>query len=80
MGAVIDDLLVNCVKHLGSTAVAITHDIASARRIGDAAAMIYRGRIIWEGPASRLMDSGNPVVDQFTHGLRDGPIQMELRR
>lgn len=80
MGAVIDDLLVNCVKHLGSTAVAITHDIASARRIGDAAAMIFRGRIIWEGPASHLMDSGNPVVDQFTHGLREGPIQMELRR
>ena len=35
MGAVIDDLLVTCVKHLGSTAVAITHDIASARRIGN---------------------------------------------
>ena len=80
MGAVIDDLLVNCVKHLGSTAVAITHDIASARRIGDAAAMIYHGRIIWQGPASQLMESGNPTVDQFTHGRREGPIQMELRR
>lgn len=80
MGAVIDDLVVSCVKQLGSTAVAITHDIASARRIGDAAAMIHRGQIVWSGPASRLMESGNPVVDQFTHGRRDGPIQMELRR
>ena len=80
MGAVIDDLVVNCVKQLGSTAVAITHDIASARRIGDAAAMIHRGRIIWSGPAARLLESGNAEVDQFTHGRRDGPIQMELRR
>jgi phospholipid/cholesterol/gamma-HCH transport system ATP-binding protein len=80
MGAVIDDLLVECVKQLGSTAVAITHDIASARRIGDAAAMIHRGQVVWSGPASNLMDSGNPVVDQFTHGRREGPIQMELRR
>ena len=80
MGAVIDDLLVECVKQLGSTAVAITHDMASARRIGDAAAMIHRGQIVWSGPASNLMDSGNPVVDQFTHGRREGPIQMELRR
>jgi phospholipid/cholesterol/gamma-HCH transport system ATP-binding protein len=80
MGAVIDDLVVSCVKQLGSTAVAITHDIASARRIGDAAAMIHRGQIVWSGPASRLMESGNPVVDQFTHGRRNGPIQMELRR
>jgi phospholipid/cholesterol/gamma-HCH transport system ATP-binding protein len=80
MGAVIDGLVVDCVKQLGSTAVAITHDMASARRIGDAAAMIHRGRIVWHGPASELMDSGNPVVDQFTHGRREGPIQMELRR
>ena len=80
MGAVIDDLIVDCVKRLGSTAVAITHDIASARRIGDRAAMIHRGRIIWSGPASALMESGNPAVDQFTHGRREGPIQMELRR
>jgi phospholipid/cholesterol/gamma-HCH transport system ATP-binding protein len=80
MGAVIDGLVVDCVKHLGSTAVAITHDMVSARRIGDAAAMIHRGRIVWSGPALRLMDSGNPVVDQFTHGRREGPIQMELLR
>jgi phospholipid/cholesterol/gamma-HCH transport system ATP-binding protein len=80
MGAVIDDLIVDCVKRLGSTAVAITHDIASARRIGDRAAMIHRGRIIWSGPASELLASGNPFVDQFTHGRREGPIQMELRR
>ena len=80
MGAVIDGLVIECVKQLGSTAVAITHDMASARRIGDAAAMIHRGKIIWSGPASNLMDSGNPIVDQFTHGRREGPIQMELRR
>ena len=80
MGAVIDGLIVDCVKRLGSTAVAITHDMASAARIGDAAAMIHRGRIIWSGPAGALMDSGNAEVDQFTHGRREGPIQMELRR
>jgi phospholipid/cholesterol/gamma-HCH transport system ATP-binding protein len=80
MGAVIDGLIVDCVKGLGSTAIAITHDMASAKRIGDTAAMIHKGRIIWNGPAAHLMDSGNPEVDQFTHGRREGPIQMELRR
>jgi phospholipid/cholesterol/gamma-HCH transport system ATP-binding protein len=80
MGAVIDGLIVDCVKRLGSTAVAITHDMASARRIGDQAAMLYSGRIVWQGSAGRLLDSGNAMVDQFTHGRREGPIQMELRR
>ena len=80
MGAVIDGLIVDCVKRLGSTAVAITHDMASARRIGDTAAMLSHGKIVWSGPAEQLMDSGNAEVDQFTHGRREGPIQMELRR
>ncbi len=80
MGAVIDGLIVDCVKRLGSTAVAITHDMASATRIGDQAAMLFRGKLVWQGPAAELLHSGNALVDQFTHGRREGPIQMELRR
>ena len=80
MGAVIDGLIVDCVKRLGSTALAITHDMPSAQRIGDRAAMLYRGKITWEGPAKDLLTSGNDVVDQFTHGRREGPIQMALRK
>jgi phospholipid/cholesterol/gamma-HCH transport system ATP-binding protein len=80
IGAVIDGLVVDCVKRLGSTAIAITHDMDSARRIGDQAAMLLDGRICWSGPAAHLMDSGNQAVDQFTHGRREGPIQMALRR
>jgi phospholipid/cholesterol/gamma-HCH transport system ATP-binding protein len=80
MGAVIDGLIVDTVRTIGSTAVAITHDMASATRIGDRAAMLHGGRIVWEGEAQALLASGNPLVDQFTHGRREGPIRMELRR
>ena len=80
MGAVIDGLIVDCVKRLGSTAIAITHDMASARRIGDRAGMLFGGRLVWQGEAGELMASGNAMVDQFTHGRREGPIQMELRK
>lgn len=80
MGAVIDGLVVDVVRRLGGTAIAITHDMASARRIGNTIAMLHGGRIIWTGPAAGLLESGNAMVDQFTHGRREGPIQMELRR
>jgi phospholipid/cholesterol/gamma-HCH transport system ATP-binding protein len=80
MAAVIDGLIVDCVRRLGSTAVAITHDMASATRIGDRAAMLFKGQLVWQGAAADLMHSGNELVDQFTHGRRDGPIKMELRR
>jgi len=80
MGAVIDELIVDCVKRLGSTSIAITHDMASAVRIGDSAGMLLDGKIVWQGPAAGLLSSDNPYVDQFTHGRAEGPIKMALRR
>jgi phospholipid/cholesterol/gamma-HCH transport system ATP-binding protein len=79
MGDVINDLIVKCVKDLGATAISITHDMASARKIADRIGMIYKGRIIWNGKASEIEHSGNPYVDQFIHGRAQGPIQMEIR-
>jgi phospholipid/cholesterol/gamma-HCH transport system ATP-binding protein len=80
MSDVINDLIVKCVKDLGATAVSITHDMASARKIADRVAMLHRGRIIWHGPAAENDDSGNPYVEQFVHGHAEGPIQMEIRK
>jgi phospholipid/cholesterol/gamma-HCH transport system ATP-binding protein len=78
MGDVINDLIVHCVKTIGATAVSITHDMASARKIADKIAMIYKGKIIWQGPAADIDDSGNEFVEQFIHGAAEGPIQMEV--
>lgn len=71
---VINDLIVSLVNDLGVTALTITHDMASARKIAHRVAMLYQGRIIWRGPRDRLYDSGNPYVDQFVLGRADGPI------
>ncbi len=79
MADVINELIVQCVKDLGATAVTITHDMASARKIADRIAMIYQGQIIWTGHASDIDQSGNPYVDQFVHGRADGPIKMQIR-
>jgi len=80
MGDVINDLIVDCVQELGATALSITHDMASARKIADRIAMIYKGQIIWAGPVDQIDDSGNAHVDQFIHGRAEGPIQMEVLR
>ena len=72
---VINDLIVSLVEDLGITALTITHDMASARKIAHRVAMLYNGRIIWCGPRDRLYDSGNPYVDQFVQGNAEGPIR-----
>jgi phospholipid/cholesterol/gamma-HCH transport system ATP-binding protein len=71
---VINDLIVELVEDLGVTALTITHDMASARKIAHRVAMLYQGKIIWRGPRDRLYDSGNPYVDQFVQGRAVGPI------
>lgn len=72
---VINDLIVELVTELGVTALTITHDMASARKIAHRVAMLYQGKIVWRGPRDRLYDSGNPYVDQFVQGRAEGPIR-----
>jgi phospholipid/cholesterol/gamma-HCH transport system ATP-binding protein len=79
MGDVINDLIVKCVREVGTTAVSITHDMVSARKIADRIAMLHGGLIVWDGPATEIGHSGNPYVDQFINGRAEGPIQMEIR-
>src|SRR5258708_40066981 len=64
MSDVINELIVKCVSDLGATAVSITHDMASARKIGHRIAMLYDGKLIWQGPASEIGQSDNPPLDQ----------------
>jgi phospholipid/cholesterol/gamma-HCH transport system ATP-binding protein len=79
MADVINDLIVATVKDVGATTLSITHDMASARKISDRIAMLYKGKIIWQGPTSEIDNSGNPYVDQFIHGRAEGPIKMEVK-
>ena len=80
MADVINDLIVKCVSDLGATAVSITHDMASARKIGHRIGMLHEGRLIWQGPVADVDRSGNAYVDQFIHGRAEGPIQMQVRK
>ncbi|HEY2660421.1 MAG TPA: ATP-binding cassette domain-containing protein [Caulobacteraceae bacterium] len=74
----VNDLIVEQVKGLGCTTVSITHDLASARKIGDDVAMLQDGRIVWQGVVADLDRSGNPYVEQFIAGRADGPITASI--
>ncbi len=80
MADVINDLINSCAKDQGITALSITHDMHSARKIADRICMLYEDKLIWTGPAADVENSGNPYVDQFVRGAAEGPIQMQVRR
>jgi phospholipid/cholesterol/gamma-HCH transport system ATP-binding protein len=79
MADIINHLIVDTVKDVGATALSITHDMVSARKISDRIAMLYKGKIIWQGPTGQIDHSGNEFVDQFIHGRAEGPIKMAVK-
>jgi phospholipid/cholesterol/gamma-HCH transport system ATP-binding protein len=74
MAAVINALIREIVSDLGATAVTITHDMRTLRDVADRVAMLHEGRVYWQGTAAEAVDSGDPVMDQFTQGRVTGPI------
>lgn len=79
MADVINQLIVKCSKELGATTLTITHDMASVRRIAHKVAMLYQGKLIWQGEVREIERSGNEYVDQFIHGRAEGPITAGLK-
>ncbi|HEY7932403.1 MAG TPA: ATP-binding cassette domain-containing protein [Solirubrobacteraceae bacterium] len=61
----------------GGTYIVVTHDIASARRIGEYIALLWKGRIVEAGDAKRMFSSENPFVRQFLSGSAEGPLGMD---
>lgn len=74
MADVINELIRGIVVEAGATAVTITHDMSSVRKIADRVAMLHEGTIRWEGPAGEIDTTGNAYVRQFVQGVAEGPI------
>lgn len=72
--AMIDELIIDMRTDLGSTTVTITHDMRSAFRIADRVAMLYQGKIIAVAPPAEFRELSDPRVQQFIHGLAEGPL------
>lgn len=72
--AIIDELILELQETLTSTAVTITHDLASAFRIADRIAMLHRGKIVAYAPPDEFREIADPRVQQFLRGLSSGPL------
>jgi phospholipid/cholesterol/gamma-HCH transport system ATP-binding protein len=79
MADIINNLIVAVNQESEATALTITHDMQSAKKIGDRIAMLHQGKIIWIGTPEEIDNSDNEYVDQFIHGRVKGPIRMALR-
>lgn len=70
----INDLLVSLRERLQVTAIAVTHDMNSAFKIGDRIAMLHEGRIVYNGTVAEATRSDDPALRQLVSGDTRGPL------
>ena len=76
MSDAINELIISLHDRLKTTAIAVTHDMKSAAKIGDRMAMLYRGKITRIGTAEEIMNSTDPLLQQFITGSAKGQMQI----
>ncbi len=76
VGQEIYELIRETQKGAGFTGIVVSHEIPEVFQICDRVAMLYQGVIQEEGSVEAFVRSKNPVVEQFSKGEIDGPIQI----
>jgi phospholipid/cholesterol/gamma-HCH transport system ATP-binding protein len=68
------DLLAADQARTGATVLAVSSDVTALAQFVDEIAFLYRGRILYRGPARTIADAPDPIVRQFVRGELDGPL------
>jgi phospholipid/cholesterol/gamma-HCH transport system ATP-binding protein len=67
----IDQLILRVRDRLKVTTVVVTHDMRTARRVGQRVLMLHHKKIYANGTPDQIFDSLDPVVRQFVDGVAD---------
>ena len=67
----INKLMVRLGNELKMTSIIVTHDMVSAREVGDRIAMLYEGRIYCVDEPGKVLESQDPIVNRFVNGISD---------
>jgi phospholipid/cholesterol/gamma-HCH transport system ATP-binding protein len=65
----IDQLILRVRDRLKVTSVVVTHDMRSARRVGQRILMLHEGKIYFTGTPEEVFNSTDPVVHRFVNGI-----------
>jgi phospholipid/cholesterol/gamma-HCH transport system ATP-binding protein len=67
-GDTINELILRCREELKATSIVVTHDMASAYRVGDRLLMLHEGAIIADGSPEEIRANRDLRVQRFIHG------------
>jgi phospholipid/cholesterol/gamma-HCH transport system ATP-binding protein len=67
----IDKLILRVRDRLKVTTIVVTHDLRSARRLGQRIFMLHNSRIYASGTAREIFESSDPIVKRFIEGASE---------
>lgn len=73
----LDELVKKTQEETGATFFIITHNIPSAMRTADHIGVLFRSGLVRFAPKAEMVDSGDPIIEQFLTGRAFGPIGMD---
>ncbi|HOO37077.1 MAG TPA: ABC transporter ATP-binding protein [Deltaproteobacteria bacterium] len=74
MTSAINALIRDVQRKSQATSLVISHDIEGAFELADYMAMIFQGRIVFDGDPEAFKNTTDPLVRQFVEGKMEGPI------
>ncbi len=69
--SMIDELIVNLGRELDATSLVVTHNMTSAFRVADRIALLFAGRVRWQGSPEAFREADDPAIRAFAEGRRD---------
>ena len=75
MADVINQLIRELQRRLGVTSIVVTHDLHAATKVADQMAMLYGGKVVFQGTPAEVHATQDPLMRQFIEGSSQGPIQ-----
>lgn len=76
----INELILKLQSALGTTAIVVTHDMASARKVGDRIVMLHEGKLILDAAPDELDSIDDEVVRRFIEGRASPEELAQLQR
>jgi len=70
------DLLAADQQRTGATVLAVSSDVTALATFVDEIVFLYRGHIMYRGPAATIADAPDPLVRQFVRGELEGPLDV----
>ncbi len=78
LSTLIEDYINKLSDEFKVTSVIVTHELSTIRRTVQKVAMLYQGKLIWEGTPKAFLSSDNPYVMQFVNAEVKGPMMDSL--